>query len=188
MDVELTAVVTAVTVYSQQARITVQASAKVEKGSHRLVVGDLPLTLDAASIRAGGSGSAMVRVHGVEVRRHHLEETPAERVRELETKIEALEDDLKAIAAERDVLDAQGRYVEGLRDESKQFAKGLALGKTNVESQERISNFLQAQDRALRVEARELDKKSRELQRTLDKLRRELDQVASARPRQRNQA
>lgn len=188
MNIELTGVTTAVTVYSEQARVTVQARTTLEAGAHKLVVGDLPLTLDVASIRAGGSGTAQVRVHGVDVRRRHYEETPAANVRDLEGKIEELEDELKAIADGLEIIEAQERYLEGLRGASKQFARGLAQGHTNVEEQGRISQFLQEQDGKLRGEARELDHQKREVSRALDKIRRELEQVKSVRPRERNQA
>lgn len=188
MDIELTAKVTAVTVYSHQARVSVEANVTLESGAHRLIVGDLPLTLDAASVRAGGSGSAVVRVHSVEVRRHHFVDTPANNVRDIEAEIETMEDELRAIDDEREIVDAQGRYLEGLRGASEQFARGLALGRTSVEQQERISLFFQDQDQALHHKARELDRRTREVDRVLDKLRRELAQVDSARPRERNQA
>ncbi len=188
MDIELTARVTAVTVYAQQARVTVREKISLEAGLHRLIVSDLPLTLDAASVRAGGSGAAKVRVHGVDVRRRHYEETPADRVRDLEARLDELNDELKAIDDELEVLEAQGRYLEGLRGASEQFARGLALGRTKVEEQGRIGQFFQEQDQTLRGQARELDHQRRELDRTLDRIQRELEQLKSARPRERNQA
>ncbi|MGD8806475.1 MAG: mucoidy inhibitor MuiA family protein, partial [Chloroflexota bacterium] len=188
MDIELTPEVTAVTVYSQQARVTVRADTALEVGEHQLIFNDLPLALDTGSVRAGGSGTAQVRVHGVDVRRRHYEETPAANVRELEARIDGLEDELKAFLDGQEVLEAQGRYLEGLRGASEQFARGLALGRTSVEEQGRIGRFMQEQDEALRSKARELDRKKRDVSRMLDKSRRELEQVTSARPRERNQA
>ena len=73
MEVDIICKVKAVTVFSQQARVTVAGRTPLETGSHKLIVGDLPLTLDASSLRAGGKGAARVRVNGVEVRRLLLE-------------------------------------------------------------------------------------------------------------------
>ena len=73
MDFEVTSKVTAVTVYAQQARVTVKGIASLPTGTHRLVVGDLPLTLQTDSVRAGGQGTADVRVLGVDVRRRLLD-------------------------------------------------------------------------------------------------------------------
>ena len=188
MDVGLTPRVTSVTVYTEQARVTAGGQVTLQTGNHRLVVDDLPLTIDRDSLRVGGQGEARVRLLGVDVRRRHFEETPAEKVRELEEKVEALEDDLQVLADEQAVLDAQVRHLEGLRGESEQYARGLALGRTKVEEHEKISRFFQEQDKELRASKRESEKEARALSKTLDKTRRELDQLKSARPAQRNQA
>lgn len=188
MDIELTPTVTSVTVYSRQARVTAEGRVTVPAGTHRVVLGDLPLTMDTNSLRAGGTGSARVRLLSVDVKRQHYEETPAENVRAVEERVEQLEDELQAATDEQAILDAQGRYLEGLRGASEQYARGLALGRTKVEEQERISRFFHEQDQGLRASRRELDKQKRELNRTLDKARRELEQMMSARPPERYQA
>jgi uncharacterized protein (TIGR02231 family) len=95
---------------------------------------------------------------------------------------------MQVIVDGQKVVEAQGRYLNGLRGASEQFARGLALGRTSVEKQGQISQFLQEQDEALRDRARELDRKKREVSRALDKARGELEQVKSARPRERNEA
>lgn len=187
MDIELAGKVTAVTVYSEQARVTVKAETALESGAQRLIVGDLPLSLSEGSVRAGGKGTAKVQIHGVDVRRRHYEQTPAANVRDLEARIDELEDELKAVIDEQEVLEAQGRYLDGLRGASEQFARGLALGRTSVEEQGKISQFLQDQDKALRGSTRELDRQKRDLDRALEKARRDLDQVSAARPRERNE-
>jgi uncharacterized protein (TIGR02231 family) len=180
--------VTEVTVYSRQARVTAEGHATLPAGAHRLVIGDLPLTMDTNSLRAGGSGAARVRLLGVDVKRQHFAETPAEKVRQLEESIEQLEDELQAVSDEQAILDAQGRYLEGLRGASEQYARGLALGRTTVEEQEQLGRFFREQDQELRVSRRDLDRQRRALNRDLDKARRELEQLKSARPPERYQA
>ena len=54
MDIELTPSVTSVTVYSLQARVTAEARTTLTAGTHRLVMGDLPLSMDTNSLRVGG--------------------------------------------------------------------------------------------------------------------------------------
>ncbi|UCG24297.1 MAG: mucoidy inhibitor MuiA family protein [Chloroflexota bacterium] len=188
MDVGLTPRVTSVTVYTEQARVTASGQVTLPAGNHRLVVDDLPLTMDKDSLRVDGQGEARVRLLGVDVRRQHFEKTPAEKIRELEEEVEKLQDDLQALADEKAVMDAQVRYIEGLRGESEQYARGLALGRTKVAEQEKISRFFQEQDKELRASKRDLEKQTRALSKTLDKTRRELDELRSGRPAQRNQA
>ena len=188
MDVGVTPEVTSVTVYTEQARVTAGGQVKLPAGNHKLVVDGLPLTLDRDSLRVGGQGEARVRLLGVDVRRQHFEETPAQTVRGLEETIEGLEDDLQALADEQAVLNAQVRQLEGLRGESEQYARGLALGRTKVEELERISRFFQEQDKELRAANRDVEKQKRILSKALDKAERELQELKSARPAQRNQA
>jgi uncharacterized protein (TIGR02231 family) len=188
MDIEVSPKVTSVTVYSRQARVAAEGRVTLPAGAHRLVIGDLPLTMDTNSLRAGGKGSADVRLLSVDVKRQHYAETPAEQVRAVEERIERLEDDLQAAADEQAILDAQGRYLEGLRGASEQYARGLALGRTKVEEQDQISRFFREQDRGLRASRREIDKQKRKLSRDLDKARRELEELKSARPPERYQA
>lgn len=188
MDIELTPKVTTVTVYTEQALVTAAGHVSLPAGHQRLVVNDLPLSMNADSVRIGGEGEARVRLLGVEVRRQHYEETPAQTVRELEATIEQREDELQVIADEQAVLDAQGRYLEGLRGASEQYARGLALGRTKVDEQAAIGRSFQQQDQDLRASRRELEKEKRGLARSLDKARRELEQLQSARPTQRNRA
>lgn len=187
MDLELTSRVGAVTVYSRQARVTTKAKATLESGAHRLIVGDLPLTMDASSVRAGGSGTARVRLHGIEVQKRHYEETPVAKVRDLEGRIEELEDELQAINDEQRILEAQAGYLEGLRNESEQYARGLALGRSSVEKQAEIGLFFKEQDQALRRNVRELEQEKRALNKALDRVRRELETLVSTRPRERYQ-
>ena len=118
----------------------------------------------------------------------HYARTPAENVRAVEERLEQLEDELQAASDEQAILDAQGRYLEGLRGASEQYARGLALGRTKVEEQDRISRFFHEQDQGLRASRRDLDKQKRKINRTLDKARRELEQMKSARPPERYQA
>ena len=68
--------VTAVAVYTDRARITRTGTETLEPGSHRLVIEELPLKLDVASVRAAARGTARARLLGVDVQREFFVETP----------------------------------------------------------------------------------------------------------------
>ena len=72
--------ITAVTVYPDRAKISCSVDVNVRTGAHQIIIDDLPLVLDSDSVRVGGVGSAQVRLLSVDVRRHHYEESPAEKV------------------------------------------------------------------------------------------------------------
>ncbi len=177
-----------VTVYPDRAQITCRGTCAITSGIHQLLIEELPLVLAPESVRASGEGSVRVRLLGVDVTRRHYEETPAEQVRQLELDIERLEDEKRVLEDEKAGWLAHAKYLNGLREATTEFAKGLSRGRTSIEDQTQLTQFLQAQDSDMRAAVRKLEIAQRELNRRLQKLRRELKDVSAARPRQRYQA
>lgn len=180
--------VTQVTVYPDRARVTVQGQVELAAGGQQLLVDELPLALEADSVRALGRGTAVVRIMGVDVARQHYTATPAANVRQLEQQIEQLEDELQTLKDAKAGWLAHAQYLDGLRQATAEYARGLARGRMGIAEQTDLVHFLQTQDEQLRTAVRELDWQQRELSRQVEKLRRELKEVQSARPRQRFQA
>ncbi|MFN3853105.1 MAG: mucoidy inhibitor MuiA family protein [Phreatobacter sp.] len=94
--------IAAVTVYPDGASVTRTLRVELPPGDHVLVLDDLPLTADPASIRIAGGGEGRLTVASVDARQQRPFERPdPERVRQLETLRDqriALDD---RIAAER---------------------------------------------------------------------------------------
>ncbi|MCA9954484.1 MAG: DUF4140 domain-containing protein, partial [Anaerolineales bacterium] len=143
MDISAEIVVQAVTVYPDRARVTGVGRCDVANGRHRLIIPHLPLTLDTNSVRVGGSGSARVRLLGVEVTRQFFEQAPETAVRDLETQIEAVQDELRALEDQKVGWQAHGTYLDGIRQATAEFAKGLSRGKTTVKEKKKVIAFLQ---------------------------------------------
>lgn len=177
-----------VTVYKDRARMTCKGLVQVDAGVHKLIFDELPLTLDPDSVRVGGGGAAQVRILGVDVSRRHYELAPERRVRELEAQIEQVVDDVQVLDDSYAGLVAQVEHLQGLRQATREFARGLSRGRTSVEDQVRLMQFLGEQDNELRTAMREINQKKRDLDRQLNRLQRELNDLRSARPRQRFQA
>lgn len=188
MDIFSEIVVRDVTVYPDRARVSGVGSCDVENGRHRLIIPNLPLTLETNSVRVTGSGNARVRLLGVEVTRQFFEQSPETAVRELETQIEAVQDELRALEDQKAGWQANGTYLDGIRQATAEFAKGLSRGRTTVEDQQEVMAFLQEQDTVMRSAVRELDQQQRELMRRLQKLQQELKQIRSSKPPQQYQA
>jgi len=188
MNISIETNILEVTVYPDRARVRCRGRCDVTTGPHQLLVEDLPLTLDVDSVRVSGQGTAVIRILSVDVQKRYYEQTPAVRVQELEEQIEQLSDELRGFADDKAGWEAHGRYLEGMRKETEQFAKGLSLKRTSVEDQLKIVSFLQEQEQTLRTAVRELDSKMRRLNRQLEKLQKELKALYSARPRERYQA
>jgi uncharacterized protein (TIGR02231 family) len=188
MDVSVEIMVKDVTVYPDRARVSGVGSCELAAGRQRLLIPGLPLTMDTSSIRVRGSGTAQVRLLSVEVTRQFFEESPAEAVRELEAQIEEVQDSLRVLEDKKVGWQAHGTYLDGIRQATAEFAKGLSRGKTTVAEQQQVIAFLQEQDEAMRTAVRQLDQEQRALMRRLQKLQAELKQIKSTKPPQQYQA
>ena len=188
MDISVEILIKDVTVYPDRARVSGLGSCDLAVGRHRLVVPGLPLTMDTDSIRVRGSGTAKVRLLGVEVSRQFFEESPADAVRALEGQVEEVQDSLRVLEDQKAGWQAHGTYLDGIRQATAEFAKGLSRGKTTVAEQQQVIGFLQEQDEAMRTAVRELEQTQRGLMRRLQKLQQELKQIRVTKPPQQYRA
>ena len=178
----------AVTVYPDRARVTRQGSLPLEAGLQTLVVSELPVQVDPDSLRAAARGTARARLLGVQVQRTFFSETPAEQVRQLETQVEALQDNLKQLDAQAELSRQSRQVVDKLANHTELYATALAAGEMSVEAQLSMLDGLGRRAGELDASLHALALHRRELERELVKLSKELEQQRSARPRERYQA
>lgn len=177
--------ISAVTVFSDRARITRSASTQVEPGSHAIELSDLPLHLDVESIRCSIRGSARVRFLGVQMRRVFLTESSGEAARHLEEEIERLEDEATGLHNRAERIEHYRGILSSLAEETRTYAKALARGQGDVGQQLQMFDTLGARRESLDAEALQIAKDERKLQRHLEKARGELAQLRDAAPRER---
>ena len=182
---ELKTTISAVAVYPDRARVVREGRVTLEPGSHRLEVKGLPLGLDPASVRAAARSTARARLLGVDVRRDFYVETPAERVRELEGQVEALEDEMRGLDAQAELSKREQEVVGELAGQTEVYARGLAFGKTSVEEQMALLDGLRSRAEGLNATLLDLAARRRGLDRRLQKLQAELDQLRGAKGRER---
>lgn len=172
--------VVAVTVYPDRARVTRSGTARLEPGLQRLELTELPLTLDPASLRAAARGTARARLLSVDVRREFYAETPTERVREMETRIEGLQDQIGALDAQTEMLQEERKAVFGLAGAAPEFARGLAFGKSSAAGQMALFDALRGRARELNTALQRLAVERRDLERQLQQAQKELEALRSA--------
>ncbi len=177
--------ITAVAVYTDRARVTRTGATKLEPGNHKLEITELPLALDPASVRAAARGTARARLLGVDVKRRFYAETPTATARELELKIETLQDAITSLDAQIALLKEEREATRKLTQATEHYARGLAWGKTTAADQ---MTFMDS----LRQRAGEIDRsllalgiQRRSAERELQKLQRELNQLRGAKARER---
>jgi uncharacterized protein (TIGR02231 family) len=182
---ELKTVATAAAVYPDRARVVRSGTIALKPGSHKLELSELPLSLDTASVRASARGTARARLLGVDVRRDFYAETPAERVRELEKQVEALEDEMGSLDAQVELLQQERASLSELAGQTKAFAHGLAYGKTTPDAQMAVFDSLRGRAEEVNTALLDLAVQRRDLERRLQKLRNELAQMQGGGRRER---
>lgn len=104
----------AVTVYSGHAALTRRAEIEIPAGAHSVVFKGLPASLMPDSLRAEGTGTAKVVLGAVDSRLIAGDEPAGEREREIAGQIETVNDQIAAVKAERDALEARRDFYKSL--------------------------------------------------------------------------
>jgi uncharacterized protein (TIGR02231 family) len=189
--IDLQTQIVQVTVYPDRARVTRRGAATLEPGLHKLEIAELPLTLDSASVRAGGTftasaGSSSARLLGVDVRRVFYEETPILQVKELEDQIQALEDQDKALADQAEALVVQDKFARSVAEKAgEQLARGVAFARTDVGQGGALMSFVAQELARTQDGIRQVTVQRREIAKQLDRLRNQLKSLQGSRGRER---
>ena len=182
---DLSSATLAVTVFPDRARVTRRGQTALTPGLHTLTFRDLPLALLPDSVRAAGRGTAGARLLGVNARREHFAETPATAARELERRIEELEDQDGELAARIGLLENETANLVALGGQAEMYARGVALRNRPADDFVGLLGALTTRLNHLSTEKHGINRERRTLGRELDQLRRELKAMQGARPRER---
>jgi len=182
---ELETTLSEITVYPDRARVKRGGEIGLETGVQQIEIQNLPLTLNPDSARASARGTARARLMGLQIQRAIFAETPAEQARELEAKIEALQDEITAVEARAELIKQSRAKVDALGSHTEVFATALAAGETSVDKQLAVFDGLRQRADELDAEGLQLQAKRREMDRKMQQLKRQLDLLRSARPRER---
>lgn len=186
---ELEAPIVGVTVYTDRARVTRRGRVDLAEGVHELAVRDLTLLLDPGSVRAGGEGTAQVRILGVDVRSEYYAETPSVSAAALKHKLDELTDADQALQDELALLDSQLSLLGTLGAHAgEHLAQGIGRGRATVSDGDALLGFLSAQHTTYSARKREIAVARRDLAAEIDVVRKELQRIQGARPRERYSA
>lgn len=122
--------ITAVTVFSDRAQVTRQASVALKAGTNLVNLENMPQLMMEESLRAEGKGSGRARIAGITVKNVFLDRTREKRVRELEDEIAGLTRKVEAIEARRKGLAAQRSFIDSIRvGWGERISKEIGAGK-----------------------------------------------------------
>lgn len=172
--------ITSVTVFANQAMVTRTASADVAAGASRIVIATDAFRLVSDSVTAAVFGEG--EILGVQVVRMPVSEMPQDAIRAIETRIEGLENEKKALQDAANALSKQEAFLNGVVDFSKnQVADDM---KTRMPSIEDVKTYLVFFDEAFMDvfdKKREINGKISSLDEEIERLRRELSMHRGAR-------
>ena len=164
--------VAAVTVYLDRARVTRRGRAAISAGLQELAVDDLPAGLLPESVRAAARASVPARLLGTDVNRIFHSTTPEASHAELQARVEELEEQDATLGKRLEAVATRRRFLQTLAASSGEaLARGIAFGRTPVETGAAVGTFLADQLGALDRESTELERERRELQKELSAAR-----------------
>lgn len=179
----------AVTVFVDRARVTRAARVALPAAGPAVVeFADLPLALIGESLRASGRGAARVALLGVTARVENFAETPAEAARELEAKLQALQDEDADLASRAATLTQEQAALKDLAAQAEMFARGIALRNRTADEQTQMYAALFKRQGEIAQALLGLQRERRELKKRIDQATADLNQVRMQRPRQRHVA
>lgn len=98
-DFNATSKIDAVTVYPQGADVTRVTEVSLPAGEHRIILSDLPASVDPRSIRVEGAGSSPLEIASVDTKSHYINQADRDQQRK------ALEKEIATLYDERGALD-----------------------------------------------------------------------------------
>ncbi len=177
MDINTT--ISAVTVYQDRARVTRIGKARLAAGASTLVLGGLPTSLDAGSVRVKGRGNA-ARIAGSEVANAYLSAPVSENALALQAALDALRDQDTAVLDDIATVGDQLEMLKALRDHSgPRFAKAIATGKATIDTMRPVAGYLTEEFAAALSRKRDLNAKRRDLAREIKAAEERLRQAGS---------
>jgi len=168
-----------VTVYTQGALINRVASFKLSEGAQSIIFPDIIPQIDENSLRVSGEGSADVKILGASFKKEFLKESSAEKVQQLQSQIQQINDDINILNNTNLVLQDKKAFLDSVRLFSNgQLPKDLV---TKMPQAGELENTLKFLDTKLRENYKELvdtELAIREDEKKLDVLNRELNNIA----------
>lgn len=170
--------ISAVTVYTDQALIIRQGTIELLGEEQKLIITDIPVTLDTESVRVGGRGRVAVKVGNVNVERVYNTEPVEARVAEITTHIEQLESEQSYLQAQLDGLALQARFIEGLREKTEEpFAQSLSRKNLSLSETLDFVNFIGSQYTEYGIATKDCQNRKQEIDKELQALKQQLRQI-----------
>lgn len=175
--------ISTVIVFPDRASVTREADLILVPGIHSVVFSGLPATLIPNSVRVSGKGTALVKVLGVDISTQFLESYLLPEINKLQKEIEIVQLEIDKTKDKIDVLDSQEKFLKSIEaSTSSQASREILLGKPDVQSWEKVINFLAAKLQDVKQSKLECKKVAAEQEAKLEALKKKLESIKPRKP------
>lgn len=166
-------------VYPASARVTRSTKVSLKEGAHTVAFKAVPPGMDENSLAVSAKGAASVLILGAGVQVRYLQESPDEKVRDLEARIQKLDDQAAALKAREEMLSQKKAFLESLKlFSAAQLPKELVTKMPSATELKETLSFVEAEFNlhgesvlGLEVQKRDLVNERKKLQNELNALR-----------------
>lgn len=172
--------ITEVTLFSNQAQITREATVQAKKGlkEFSIEVGAFRVDSDSVSAKVFGEGE----IYGVQLKQIHLKESPQENIKDLEKKITDLDRALRSLQNKKKILEKKEAFLGSLIDFSKtQVPQDMKTQFPKTEDLKKALQFLTVEFEAIRTKKESLAIDIEEGNKEFVRLKRELASLSNRR-------
>jgi uncharacterized protein (TIGR02231 family) len=174
-----------VTVYTDQALVTRRGTVSLTGQARSLTLTNLPITLKPESVRVKGTGTVAVRLLGVQTERVYATEPIGDRLAQLTTQIQQLEDQQRTLQDGLAALELRRNFIQSLSEKSvDRFSRGLAEQRVNLAQTAELLEFVGQQHSDLAAAIAQQNQALRELNKQLSALQQQLQQIKTPRPKE----
>jgi hypothetical protein len=170
--------ITSATVYNDRALVARTASGTFAAGKYNVKLVGLPILLNDQSVRVAGEGTSHAKIVEVRVELAQLDSVPDARVKELQNKQKALQDETRKLNDRAAVLTQQKEFLNRISiSSSDNISKDLRVQRPSVDDWQKVMTFLDASRTRFDAEQREIDAKREELRKKSDEIQFDLNNI-----------
>ncbi|NPV82546.1 MAG: mucoidy inhibitor MuiA family protein [Candidatus Aminicenantes bacterium] len=183
--VEVASRIQNVIVYPDRAQVVRKGQAAIGPETRAMVFRGLPGTIIPGSVRVSASGSAPVKILGVETSREFLEASELPEVKKLMDEISSVEAEISRIKGQEAILDSQEKFLNSVGSAlGGQVSKELLAGRPDLAGVDKFVDYLGTRLQSIQKSRQDNARALAEQQARLEALKKKLNEIMPARSRE----
>jgi uncharacterized protein (TIGR02231 family) len=179
--VEVASRIQNVIVYPDRAQVVRKGQAGIGPETRALVFRGLPGTIIPGLVRVSASGSAPVKILGVETSREFLEASELPEVKKLVDEINSVEAEISRIKGQAAILDSQEKFLNSFGVAlSGQVSKELLAGRPDLAGVDKFVDYLGTRLQSIQKSRQDNARALAEQQAKLEALKKKLNEIMPA--------